>query len=124
MWAVAITKYASMIVSLIKGCVWDEDILKMITEELTAGQHRKPARWDFFTTAFFHHPDELNAELEEAGMICEETLGVQGPGWMVPEFEESLNDDERRQVILKIARMMEREPVHSPHILAVTRKSG
>lgn len=122
LFACALSCYASTMVGLIQGWVWDADYLEMITEELTTGQHRKPANWNVFTTAFFHHPDELKAELEDAGMMHEETLGIQGPGWMVPEFEESMNDDERREVILQVARMMEKEPVMSPHILAVARR--
>jgi ubiquinone/menaquinone biosynthesis C-methylase UbiE len=118
----AVTRYASTIVGLLRGWVWDADYLAMMVQELTSGQHRKPETWNAFTTAFFHHPDELEAELEDAGMVHEVTLGVQGPGWIVPEFEESLRDDERREVLLRVARMMENEPVHSPHILAVARR--
>ena len=120
--AVAITSYSSTIVGLIHGWVWDADYFEMIRQELKTGQHRKPANWNVFTTAFFHHPDELKAELEDAGMIHQSTLGVQGPGWMIPEFEKSMNDKKRREVVLKLARMMEKEPVMSPHVVAVARK--
>jgi hypothetical protein len=78
-----------------------------------------------FTTAFFHHPDELKTEMEDAGMVHEETLAVQGPGWLVPEFEERWKDEGQREVLLKVIRWMEKEPVAlgmSPHIVAVARK--
>jgi hypothetical protein len=78
-----------------------------------------------FTTAFFHHPDELKTEMEDAGLIHEETLAVQGPGWLVPEFEERWKDKGQRKVLLKVIRWMEKEPVAlgmSPHIVAVARK--
>ncbi len=122
LFADAISRYASTIYGLRQGFMWDEDYLQMITEELTTGQHRKPENWNVLTTAFFHHPNELRAELEEAGMVHEETVGIQGPGWIVPEFEESLKQEKRRAVILKIARLLEKEPVLSPHMVAIARR--
>jgi ubiquinone/menaquinone biosynthesis C-methylase UbiE len=122
LFACAISRYASTIVGLVRGWVWDADYHEMIRRELTTGQHRKPPGWNVFIDAFFHHPEELRAELEEAGMEHEETLGIQGPGWLVPEFEESLEDGERMEIILDIARLMEREPVLSPHLMAIARR--
>jgi hypothetical protein len=64
--------------------------------------------------------------MEEAGLIHEETLAVQGPGWLVPEFEERWKDKGQREVLLTVIRWMEREPVAlgmSPHLMAVARKS-
>ena len=120
--AVAITSYSSTIVGLIHGWIWDTDYFEMIREVLKTGQHRKPADWNVFTTAFFHHPDDLKSELEDAGMIHERTLGIEGPGWMVPDLEENWRRKRQREAILEIARMMEQEPVMSPHIVAMARK--
>ena len=50
--------------------------------ELACGQHRKLEGKNVFTTAFFHHPDELKAELAEVGMLLDEIVGIQGPGWV------------------------------------------
>jgi ubiquinone/menaquinone biosynthesis C-methylase UbiE len=122
LFAYAISRYASTIYGLRNGLAWDADYLKMIVEELTTGQHRKPTNWNVFTTAYFHHPDDLKEELEEAGFIHIETLGIQGPGWIVPEFDESLKNDEQREIVLRIAQLMEREPVMSPHMVAVARR--
>ena len=63
-------------------------------------------------------------ELVEAGMQLETTVGIQGPGWMVPDFETHLKDDERLNTIAQLARMLEGEPVLSPHFLAVARRPG
>jgi hypothetical protein len=97
----------------------------MIRRELTDGQHIIPTnRRDLFTRAFFHHPDELKTELEEAGFVHEETLAVQGPGWLIPDFDEHWKDEGQRQVLLTVVRWMEREPVAiglSPHIMAIGR---
>ena len=57
------------------------------------GQHRSaPERGCYFTTAYFHHPDELGAEVTDAGLIHEGTLGIQGPLWLLQDFEEQWAD--------------------------------
>jgi ubiquinone/menaquinone biosynthesis C-methylase UbiE len=120
--AVAITSYASTVVGVVNGWVWEAAYMEMIREEISTGQHRCPDNWKLFTTSFFHHPDLLKSEIEEAGFRHEATLGIQGPGWMAPDLEVAWKDDARRQAILQVARLMEHEPVHSPHMVAVARK--
>jgi hypothetical protein len=64
--------------------------------------------------------------MEDAGLIHEETLAVQGPGWLVPEFKERWKDEGQRKVLLTVIRWMEKEPVAlgmSPHIMAVARNT-
>jgi ubiquinone/menaquinone biosynthesis C-methylase UbiE len=124
--AFGITRYASTLVGLAKWWLDDADYLHMCKRELCDGQHRQPASWpSLFTMAFFHHPHELKEELEDAGLIHEETLAVQGPGWIVPQFEERWEDERQREILLEVLRWMEKEPVMlgiSPHLLAVARK--
>ena len=123
LFAFAITRYASTFAGLSNDWIWDSDYFEMITEELTTGQHRQPPNWpSLFTTAYFHHPDDLEAELLQVGMILETTLGIQGPAWVVSNFDEAWQDPQRRDLILRIARMMEGEPAVSPHMVAVARK--
>src|SRR5262249_46331226 len=94
----------------------------MIREEIETGQHRRPPTWRVFTTAYFHHATGLAQELADAGFEHEVTLGIQGPGWLVPDFEQRLDEPHHREVLLQIARLAERDPVRSPHMLAVARK--
>ena len=47
---------------------------------------------------------------------------MQGPGWAAPDFAASWQDETRREAILRIAGIMEREPMLSPHIMVVARK--
>jgi hypothetical protein len=92
----------------------------MVTEEIETGQHRRPPSWPgLLTTAYFHRPEQLRAEIAAAGMACEDVLAVQGPAWMVPDFEASWQHAAKRAVILQIARLAEHEPVHSPHMIAI-----
>jgi len=121
--AVGITRFASTLVGLDRWLIEDPDFMEMIRRELTDGIHIPPPGWPgLFTTAFFHHPDELKEELEEAGFIHQETLAVQGPGWIVPDFEDRWRDERQRQALLIVVRRLEREPTVlgiSPHLLAV-----
>jgi ubiquinone/menaquinone biosynthesis C-methylase UbiE len=124
LFAYAISRYASTIYGLFNGLVWDADYLKMIDQELASGQHRKPETWNVFTTAFFHHPDELRAELDQAGMLVDEIVGIQGPGWITPDFEAQVKINQRLDILVEIARRMEKDAVLSPHMLAVARRPG
>jgi ubiquinone/menaquinone biosynthesis C-methylase UbiE len=122
--AFAIGHFASTIVGLLRGMVFDREYLDMVKQEIETGQHRRPPSWPrLFTTAFFHRPEQLRAELDAAGLACVDVLAVEGPAWMVPDFEASWQDPARRSVILQIARLAEPEPVFSPHMLGVAIRS-
>jgi SAM-dependent methyltransferase len=122
LFAVAISPYASTIVGLVRGWVWDPDYLGMIREEILTGQHRRPANLRVLTTAYFHHPADLRQEVIEAGLQHVVTLGIQGPVWLAPDFESCWDEPLKRDVLMQIARLVEHEPAHSPHMVAVARK--
>jgi hypothetical protein len=53
--------------------------------------------------------------------------GIEGPGWLVPDFDEWWNRPEYRERLLKIARVLESEPSLlgvSPHLMIVASKSS
>jgi SAM-dependent methyltransferase len=121
--AFAITRYAGLIYGLLRGHVFDPAYLRMIRTEVQTGHRQDPPDWLVtFPNAFFHHPDELKAELEEGGLVHDRTLGILGPAWMVPDLEASWQDAAQRETILEIARLTETEPVLGPRLMAVARK--
>lgn len=124
--AFGISCYSSTLVGLTNWWIEDEGYLRMIERELEDGQHRPPPAWPgLFTTAYFHRPGELGDELTEVGLTHEDTLAVQGPGWLVPDFEENWAREDRRQALLQIVRLLERDPLAqamTPHLMAVGRK--
>lgn len=126
--AIAITSHASTLGGLVHWWIHDADYFEMCRRELTEGLHVQPPNWpSLFTTAYFHRPGELEAELEEAGLEHEATLAVQGPGWLVPDFEEKWQNEEHRETILRVVRLMEADAGAlgtSPHLMAVARKPG
>jgi hypothetical protein len=79
----------------------------------------------FFTTAFFHQPDEFSAEVREAGFALAGLLALEGPGAFVPDFRRRWEDPRTRERLLDLVRRVEGEPFllgASPHLLAVGRK--
>jgi hypothetical protein len=64
----------------------------------------------YFTTAYLHHPDELEPELVESGFADIRVVAVEGPGWLLQDFEVQWADATRREIILEVVRRTEAEP--------------
>jgi SAM-dependent methyltransferase len=122
--AATVPRFISLLAGFFEGCLADPAFRAIVEQDLRDGQHRNPTDQDYFTTTFFHHPDELRAEVTEAGFAVEAILGVEGPGWALPDLAVRWADPARRAEILAVARAVESEPsllgLHA-HILAVGR---
>jgi SAM-dependent methyltransferase len=126
LYAAAISRFASLLDGLHTLAIDDPAFLSIVERDLDDGQHRNdtgnPA---YFTTAFFHHPEELGREIEDAGLELLELLAVEGPVWIARDFEARWGDPVRREQLLRLARNVEAEPSllgASPHLLAVARR--
>jgi ubiquinone/menaquinone biosynthesis C-methylase UbiE len=120
--AAAISRFASLLDGLYGGYLSDPPFSAVVERDLVDGQHRSPPGTPAFTTAFFHRPEELAAEVEEAGFELEGVFGVEGPGWLLVDRWE---DERAREDILRAARAVEQEPAvigTSSHLLAIGRK--
>lgn len=124
----AISRYASALDGLARRLAIDPAFVRIRDRDLQDGQHRNDTdRPDYFTTAYFHRPEDLRQELEAAGFDGVSVFGVEGPGWMVADFESRWADCVLREDILAIARALESEPAilgASAHLLAVGRNTG
>ncbi|MGH2746492.1 MAG: class I SAM-dependent methyltransferase [Actinomycetota bacterium] len=122
----AISRFASTYDGLVSGFLDDEYFEKIVERDVREGQHRNPSRRPgWFTTAYFHLPDELAAEISGAGFEDVEVLAVEGPGWLVPDLQERLDDPERLDRLLGVIERVEREPSllgASAHLLAIGRR--
>lgn len=126
LFAAAISRWASALDGLARDLLSDPRFAAIVKQDLRDGQHRNPTdRLDYFTTAFFHRPDELGDEVVAAGLSLTGVFGIEGPGWILPDVAERLADAKRRAGLLEVARMLEVEPAVrgcSAHLLAVAQR--
>jgi SAM-dependent methyltransferase len=119
--AVGISRFASLLDGLARGSLRDPHFASIVAADLRDGQHRNPTGHPaYFTTAYFHHPDELPAEAKDAGLTPLELLGIEGPGWCLAEG--AWDDPEGRRHLLQAAQAVEREPTLlglSAHLMLV-----
>src|SRR5262245_49916091 len=124
--AAAISRYASALDGIARDLLADPSFAAIVRQDLEQGQHRNETdRWDYFTTAYFHRPDELQDEVASAGFKCRGVFGLEGPGWIFSDFDQRWADARKREDLLRIARKLEREPSivgMSAHLLAVGAK--
>jgi len=124
--AAGISRFASAIDGLGGGFIDDPFFADIVDGNLTDGSHVNPTQIvDYFTTAFFHHPDELRSELAETGFADVDVLAVESFGWAAPDLDDRLRDPEKRDRLLDLIARVEAEPSllgASPHLLAVGRK--
>jgi ubiquinone/menaquinone biosynthesis C-methylase UbiE len=123
--AAAISRYASALDGLARK-VLDPAFSRIRDQDLIDGQHRNTTgRPDYFTTAYFHRPEDLHAELEDAGFSDVRMLGIEGVGWMFGDFDARWSDEALRRDMLNVARALEAEPSivgASAHLLGIGRK--
>jgi ubiquinone/menaquinone biosynthesis C-methylase UbiE len=123
--AAAISRFASTYDGLLRGFLEDPGFEEIVERDVREGQHRNPTgRLKWFTTAYFHHPEELRDEVIEAGFVVETLVGIEGPGWVLPDLDSWLKDPPRRSRLLEAVRRVEKEPSllgASAHILLVGR---
>lgn len=122
----AISRFASTLDGLFRKLHLDPEFVAIRDRDLLDGQHRNETNHpDYFTTAYFHRPEDLVEELATAGFGEVEVLAVEGPAWLLSDFDAQWADPELRRGILDVARALEREPTTlgvSAHLLGVGRK--
>jgi SAM-dependent methyltransferase len=123
--AAAISRFASTVDGLSRQFLLDPAFEAAVAAGLDDGVHTNPTeRPEWFTTAYFHRPEELAPEFEDAGLTVDAVLPVEGPAPLLGEADEWISDPARREVLLRAIRRVEHEPSLlgiSPHLLAVGR---
>lgn len=125
LFAVGISRFASTLAGMVDGHFRDADFFAIARQDLQDGQHRNPTRNpSYFTTAFFHHPDELQEDVIEAGFRLEALLAVEGPAIVLQDLEEQWDDPVLRDRLLQATRWLEADPAVlgvTSHLMAVAR---
>lgn len=125
--AAAISRFASLIDGLARGFFRDAAFRNLVASDLATGQHRNPTiQTAYFTTAYFHRPEELTDEVREAGFADIQVLAVEGPVWCAAHFREAWDDPVQRKTLMEFLSLIEREPSAlgaSAHLVAVAHAS-
>ena len=127
LFAAGISHFASFVDGLRTGDLLDDPAFARIVEnDLEDGRHRNVTRnLDYFTTAFFHRPEELTGEVTEAGFSEAKVFAVEGPAFVLPDFAARWNRPEARETLLRFLRVVETEAAllgASPHLFASARR--
>jgi SAM-dependent methyltransferase len=126
LFAAGISRFASVLDGVSRDFFADPPFWRIVERDLREGiHHNETGKLDYFTTAQFHRPEELEEEIKEAGFTEVQVLGLEGAGWLFPDFAERWRDPRRRDDLLKAAQALEQEPSVrgvSAHLLAVARK--
>ena len=124
--AAAISRFASTLDGIHARALADPSFARIAADDVLTGEHRNDPheRPEWFTTAYFHHPDELWEELAVAGFAVEGVLAVEGVASFLRDEAWWLEDEQRRAALLDAIRSVEQEPSvlgASAHLLAVGR---
>lgn len=117
----AISRFASLFDGLARKLLFEPGFVDVVRADLATGQHRNPddhPHW--WTTAFFHHPDDLRNEATEGGLDVRELVGLEGLAAHLPQLADDWDNDANRALILWAAQAVETEPALlglSPHLL-------
>jgi hypothetical protein len=123
-----ISRFASLMDGIFHNFLDDPAFVPIVEQDLIDGQHRNPTdNPAYFTSTYFHHPDEIVSEIKDSGLQLEKLLAVESIGGLLADFEESWLDSKRRERLLKFIRIIEDElPLLgvSPHIIAIAEEEA
>ena len=110
LFAKAVNRFASLLDSLREGYIDDPIFAPILRRDLEEGQHRgAPGSSAYFTTAFFHLPEELEAEVLSGGFRQKGLYSVQGPGALAKDLTDRMADPAKRAQLLDLIRSVEQE---------------
>jgi ubiquinone/menaquinone biosynthesis C-methylase UbiE len=126
MFAAAISRFASLMDGAAEGFFNDPDFRQIVSADLASGQHRNPtSNLAYFTTSYFHRPEELEKEVAAAGYQNVKVLAVEGPVWSAARFSRVWQDENQRKTLMEFLATVEQEPSirgASAHLLVVARR--
>lgn len=121
-----ISRFASACDGIQEGSLRNAAFAAIVERDLTDGIRQNPtSRAEWFTTSYFHRPDEIRPEIEVAGLRFGNLIAVEGPGWMNQHLDAWLDDDAAQQRLLHVLRRVETEPTligASAHLIAAAHK--
>ena len=124
--AAVISRWAPLWDGLLGGAVDVPGFTPMLREDLDTGVRRGTQHVPHgFTTCYFHRPEEIAAEVADAGLTLVDLVPVEGMAQWIPDLADRLADPGKRAVLLELLERTEREPAilgATSHLLAVARR--
>jgi hypothetical protein len=124
--AAFISRYASLFDGFRRDLIKDDRFEKILLNDLQGGIHMNDTdNPEYFTTAFFHTPQEIKDEIAESGLNFEKLVAVESVGWLIDNLTEKIKDKDYRTKIQKIINDIESNNdiiATSPHIIGIARK--
>jgi len=124
-----ISRFASLFDGVVRAYFAEPEFVSIVERALVDGVHRNvggQSRW--FTSAYFHRPEEPAAEAAGAGLVGARTVAVEGPVWMTgTRLTEFLADERLTGVMLDMLRAVEGEPSllgASSHLLTIGHRAA
>ncbi|MFC1587708.1 class I SAM-dependent methyltransferase, partial [Planctomycetota bacterium] len=121
-----ISRYASFLDGISGDLMDDADFVAIVREDLKSGQHRNPTdNPNYFTTSFFHTPEELKNEFLMASFKQIQLIAIEGPAGYFKNFDELWGNKKRRNLYLSFIREIETGEAmlgSSCHIMAIGKK--
>lgn len=107
--AAAISRFAALLDLLVRLDRLDEPpVFEAVATALGSGEFGGGDS-GLFTNAYFHRPEELRREAQEAGLRDIHVFNIEGPGFLVDNFQERWADPIRRDALVEAARLIEED---------------
>jgi SAM-dependent methyltransferase len=109
--AATISRFAALFDGFPKGMYADPRYRPVVERSLRTGEHLTEPGSGWFTTAYFHRPDEVPAEVADAGLVLDRIVAVESPLWLAgPQLDDVLADPQSATALLDLLREVETEP--------------
>lgn len=102
----------------------DPAYITLVEQDLTTGQHRSKGT-PYFTTAYLHHPNEIQKDITKSGLTPIALLAIEGPIWHDATVENLKKDPHAWKAMMKFLEMVESDESiigASCHIMSISRK--
>jgi len=106
----AITRWASALDGIFFNFFDNPKFYEIVKRDLATGRHINPTEnINYFTDSYFHRPEEVTEEITESGFRFEKLIPVEGPMWMIRDFDERWDDPEKRARMFELICKLEQE---------------
>lgn len=108
--AAVISRHASFLDGVFRRLLEQPGYPEVVDRGQRTGHHEPPVGSGWFTRTYFHRPDELAAELTEAGFVDVDVRGIEGPAGWAHDLDQRRKDPAAWEQVMAAAERAERDP--------------